>query len=68
MIETDERQLQEQRLIIKDKDRQIRDKDRQIRDKDSQIREMTAQQDVCKQEQLQRVQQENQHLPKLIQI
>ena len=38
-IETNEQQLQEQRVIILDKDRQLQDNDRQIQDKDRQIQD-----------------------------
>ena len=54
-IEMKEQQLQEQRVIILDKDRQIQDKDRQIQDKDQH-----------QHEQLQSMQQENQQLRKML--
>ena len=42
-IETNKQQLQEQRVIILDKDRQLQDKDRQIQDKDQQIQDKDRQ-------------------------
>ena len=42
-IETNKQQLQHQRVIILDKDRQIQDKDQQIQDKDQQIQDKDRQ-------------------------
>ena len=59
-IETNKQQLQHQRVIILDKDRQLQDKDRQIRDRDQQIQDK----DQHQQEQ----QQENQQLRKMLEV
>ena len=59
-IEMKEQQLQEQRVIIQDNDRQLQDKDRQIQDKDQQIRDRYQ----LQQEQ----QQENQQLRKMLEV
>ena len=66
-IETNEQQLQHQRVIIQDKDRQLQDKGQQIQDKDRQIQDKDRQirdRDQNQHEQ----QQENQQLRKMLEV